>query len=155
MIISVYILPPFLEISLICCLLCFPQSTQWKQLLTHWTLLFRTKQLFGVLQLLVRLWADDCILMEEDHCAWFGAPLHSLYLFNTNLHGCVPACRSYINSSLHLFCAQPFQITRRGIEITALFDRLHIHAALPIAMQCLQQAASWFPRYLDTCYLVL
>lgn len=34
------------------------------------------------------------------------------------------------------FCAQ---ITQRGIEIRALFDRLHMHAALSIAVQSLLQ----------------
>lgn len=42
------------------------------------------------------------------------------------------------------FCTQPYQITQRGIKITAPFDHLHMHAALSISAQCLLHPATGF-----------
>lgn len=103
---SVYKLSPLLNISLICCPLCFPQSTDWKQMRSC-------------------LHAEECFCFVPQTavcrittaCAPSGRWVHfdggppcmiwcsttQLMPFQYKLHGCGPTCRCYVNSSLHLF----------------------------------------------------
>lgn len=102
---SVYQLSPIVKMGLICCLLRFPRAQAGSRCDLVYTLknasVFCITQLFGVLQPLVRLQADERVLME-DHPAWFDATAQ-LMPFQCELHGCRPTCRCYVNSSLRLF----------------------------------------------------
>lgn len=74
----------------------FSQSTDWKQLFTC-----TSNCLFGVFQLLVRLQADGCILIEGP-VRMICCSTTQLMPFQSELYCRRITCRCYVNSSLHL-----------------------------------------------------
>lgn len=103
---SVYKLSPLLNISLICCPLCFPQSPDWKQMCSC----LHTAECFCFAPQ-TAVWCNTTACAPSGWWVHFdgGPPCMSrcsttqLMPFQYKLGGCGPTCRCYVNSSLHLF----------------------------------------------------